>query len=166
MPTTFFGWVGFLLEQYGPLFAAGTAMTLLISLSGTVLGFIIGLLVAIVRTIEPARGAGSIRRALLGAVHALMNVYIQVFRGTPMIVQAIARLPVKYPMAASSPPKTSHNTFPIILIVFLFNRLLSFYLSDSNEYASQCETIYCPDRNKIIMSITIPMFHNQPTYLL
>ena len=89
MPTTFFGWVGFLLEQYGPLFAAGTAMTLLISLSGTVLGFIIGLLVAIVRTIEPARGAGSIRRALLGAAHALMNVYIQVFRGTPMIVQAM-----------------------------------------------------------------------------
>ena len=77
MPTTFFGWVGFLLEQYGPLFAAGTAMTLLISLSGTVLGFIIGLLVAIVRTIEPARGAGSIRRALLGAVHALMKKHTQ-----------------------------------------------------------------------------------------
>lgn len=89
MPTTFFGWVGFLLRQYGSLFAAGTAMTLLISLTGTILGFGIGLLVAIVRTLEPGRGAGSVRRALLGIVHALMNIYIQVFRGTPMIVQAM-----------------------------------------------------------------------------
>lgn len=89
MPTTFFGWVGFLLEQYGSLFAAGTGVTLLIALTGTVLGFVIGLLVAIVRTVEAPRGAGLVRRAWMGAVHALMSVYIQVFRGTPMIVQAM-----------------------------------------------------------------------------
>ena len=89
MPTTFFGWVGFMLTQYGSLFAAGTAMTLLVAITGTVFGFLIGLLVAIARSIEPPRGAGAGRRALLRLVNALLNVYIQVFRGTPMIVQAM-----------------------------------------------------------------------------
>ena len=51
-PSTFFGWVAFLLEKYGTVFLRGTGTTLLIALTGTVFGFIIGLLVAIARTIE------------------------------------------------------------------------------------------------------------------
>ena len=50
-PTTFFGWVGLLLDQYGSLFLRGTGITLLVSITGTVIGFVIGLLVAILRTI-------------------------------------------------------------------------------------------------------------------
>ena len=89
MPTTFFGWVFFLIEKYGSLFAAGTAMTLLVAVTGTVFGFIIGLLVAIVRSIKLAQGASIVKRALVKAADVLLNVYIQVFRGTPMIVQAM-----------------------------------------------------------------------------
>ena len=99
--TSFFGWVAFLLQKYGMLFLRGTGMTLLIALTGTVLGFLIGLLVAIVRTVamprsrDPRRQSSAervslaVRRTLLRAVQILMNVYIQVFRGTPMIVQAV-----------------------------------------------------------------------------
>ena len=99
--TSFFGWVAFLLQKYGTLFLRGTGMTLLIALTGTILGFLIGLLVAIVRTIamprsrDPRRQSSAervslaVRRTLLRAVQILMNVYIQVFRGTPMIVQAV-----------------------------------------------------------------------------
>ncbi len=89
MPSTFFGWVGFLLEQYGGLFFSGTCMTLLIAVTGTLFGFIIGLLVAIVRTIEIPRGMGPVKRAIRKIAHAIIAVYIQVFRGTPMIVQAM-----------------------------------------------------------------------------
>lgn len=89
MPTTFFGWVGFLIKQYGGLFLTGTGMTLLVSITGTAFGFLIGLLVAIARTVELPRGAGPVRRALLRALHLLLGAYIQVFRGTPMIVQAM-----------------------------------------------------------------------------
>lgn len=89
MPTTFFGWVGFLIRQYGGLFLTGTGMTLLVSITGTVFGFLIGLLVAIARTIELPRGAGPVRRAFLRVLHMLLGAYIQVFRGTPMIVQAM-----------------------------------------------------------------------------
>ena len=99
--TSFFGWVAFLLQKYGTLFLRGTGMTLLIALTGTVLGFLIGLLVAIVRTVamprsrDPRRQSSAervslaVRRTLLRAVQILINVYIQVFRGTPMIVQAV-----------------------------------------------------------------------------
>ena len=51
IPTTFFAWVSFLLDKYGELFLRGTGVTMLVALTGTVLGFLIGLLVAIVRTI-------------------------------------------------------------------------------------------------------------------
>ena len=94
--TSFFGWVAFLLEKYGMLFLRGTGMTLLIALTGTALGFALGLLVAIIRTIalpekkKTGSNAGVIlRRGLLRLAQLLMNVYIQVFRGTPMIVQAV-----------------------------------------------------------------------------
>ena len=94
--TSFFGWVYFLLQKYGMLFLRGTGMTLLIALTGTALGFVLGLLVAIVRTItlpEKKRGESgvglTIRRGLLAFVQLLTNIYIQVFRGTPMIVQAV-----------------------------------------------------------------------------
>lgn len=38
-------------------------------------------------------------------------------RGIPMRVMANARLPVKYPMAASSPPKNSQMIFPNIFMI-------------------------------------------------
>ena len=93
--TSFFGWVAFLLQKYGMLFLRGTGMTLLIALTGTVFGFIIGLLVAIVLATSPMPSLGrksaaaAVRDALLKAVQLLLGAYIQVFRGTPMIVQAV-----------------------------------------------------------------------------
>ena len=89
MPTTFFGWVGFLAKEYGGLFLRGTGTTLLIAISGTVLGFLLGLLVAIARTIELGPRAPKWKKVLVKILHGVLGVYIEVFRGTPMIVQAM-----------------------------------------------------------------------------
>lgn len=89
MPSTFFGWVGFLAREYGGLFLRGTGVTLLIAITGTLLGFLLGLLVAIARTIQLSPHAGVVRRALVKLLHGALGVYIEVFRGTPMIVQAM-----------------------------------------------------------------------------
>ena len=89
MPSTFFGWVGFLAREYGGLFLRGTGVTLLIAITGTLLGFLLGLLVAIARTIELSPHAGVVKRALVKLLHAALGIYIEVFRGTPMIVQAM-----------------------------------------------------------------------------
>jgi len=70
-----------------PMFIRGAGMTLLISMIGTIIGSIIGLLVGVIRTIPmPERG---IKRVMLKAVNAILFVYIEIFRGTPMIVQAM-----------------------------------------------------------------------------
>ena len=89
MPSTFFGWVGFLAKQYGPLFLRGTGTTLLIAITGTILGFLIGLLVAIARTIHLGPKASAWKRVPVKILHAVLGVYIEVFRGTPMIVQSM-----------------------------------------------------------------------------
>lgn len=89
LPTTFFGWVGFILDKYGTLFLSGVGVTLLVTITGTVIGFVIGLLVAILRTIPVAPRDPWYRRVPLKVLSGLLNVYIEVFRGTPMIVQAM-----------------------------------------------------------------------------
>ncbi len=88
IPTNFFSWVSFLMEKYGDLFLKGTLVTLEVAISGTILGFVIGLLVAILRTIPLPQGRWY-TRVPLKILHFLLNVYIEVFRGTPMIVQSM-----------------------------------------------------------------------------
>ena len=65
----------------------GTGMTLLISILGTIIGTIIGLLIGVFRTApKVANKVLAIGQKLLGW---FINVYIEVFRGTPMIVQSM-----------------------------------------------------------------------------
>lgn len=85
----FFGWVGYLLNQYGPLFLQGAGTTMLVAMIGTVAGFLIGLLVAILRTLELSYTAGRVKRLLLNSLKGILTAYIEIFRGTPMIVQAM-----------------------------------------------------------------------------
>lgn len=88
-PSSFFGWVGFILEKFGPLFLSGVGVTLTVALTGTILGFVLGLLVAILRTIPVPAQAPWYKRLPLKVLYAVLGVYIEVFRGTPMIVQAM-----------------------------------------------------------------------------
>ena len=89
LPSTFFGWVRFLLEQYGPLFLSGVGVTLIVAITGTLAGFLLGLLVAILRTIPTSPKDPAVKRVPLKILSWLLGVYIEVFRGTPMIVQAM-----------------------------------------------------------------------------
>ena len=89
LPSTFFGWVRFLLEQYGPLFLSGVGVTLIVAITGTLAGFLLGLLVALLRTIPTSPKDPAVKRVPLKILSWLLGVYIEVFRGTPMIVQAM-----------------------------------------------------------------------------
>ena len=107
LPSDFLGWVLFLLQKYGVLFLQGTGMTLLISLTGTVIGFLIGLLVAILRTIPTARRASVPVRGLKQLLNLILSIYIEVFRGTPMIVQAMVIYYGAMQVASSGAPRPS-----------------------------------------------------------
>lgn len=70
-----------------PMFLRGAGMTLLISITGTIIGLVIGLLVGVLRTIPiPEKGA---KRTNLKVINTILSMYIEFFRGTPMIVQAM-----------------------------------------------------------------------------
>lgn len=80
-------WIIKIVADNWPMFLRGAGMTLLISMVGTILGFILGLLIGVVRTIPiPERG---IKRIGLKFINIILSIYIEVFRGTPMIVQAM-----------------------------------------------------------------------------
>ena len=89
LPTTFFGWVGFIVEEYSSLLFQGLLSTVEIALLGTAIGFLLGLLVAILRTIPLEKSDSIVKRFFLRLLRGILNIYIEVFRGTPMMVQAM-----------------------------------------------------------------------------
>ena len=89
MPVTFFDWIVLFVKEYGPLFLSGAGTTLLLALIGTAAGFVLGLLVAIVRAVPLAKDDSLLKRVFMKIVNALLVVYIEFFRATPMIVQAM-----------------------------------------------------------------------------
>jgi len=89
MPTTFFGWVTYILQHYGEMFLKGTGITMIIAISGTVFGFAIGFLVAIVKTTPLRKEDNIIKKLLIPFANLILTAYIEVFRGTPMMVQAM-----------------------------------------------------------------------------
>lgn len=85
--TGFFNQVWSIFTKNWQQFLRGTGITLLISILGTVIGTGIGLLIGVFRTAPKA----SNKALALGqkVVGWLINIYIEVFRGTPMIVQSM-----------------------------------------------------------------------------
>lgn len=76
-----------ILVEYYPQLLAGVKNTLLIALTGTVAGLLIGLLTGVVRT-APLSG-NPMLRALHKILNAIIAVYVEIFRSTPMMVQAM-----------------------------------------------------------------------------
>ncbi len=74
---------------YGMSYIIGARNTLIVSFIGTVVGCIIGFGVGIVQTIPKSKSDPLWKRALLFLVNLILKVYVEVFRGTPMIVQSV-----------------------------------------------------------------------------
>ncbi len=73
--------------QYKDFFLTGVLYTMVIALSGTLIGLLIGLITGIVRTVPKSKN-GFIR-GLQNVINAIISVYVEIFRGTPMMVQAM-----------------------------------------------------------------------------
>ena len=73
--------------DYWPQLLRGVGNTMLIALTGTVAGLLIGLLIGVLRTTPFSKN--SVLRVLDKILNAICTVYVEVFRGTPMMVQAM-----------------------------------------------------------------------------
>ena len=86
---SFFDWIAKIFSEYWRSFLRGTGNTLLMAIIGTIAGFIIGLVIAIIRTVPVKENAGGFKKAVLKIVNTILSVYVEVIRGTPMMVQAL-----------------------------------------------------------------------------
>ena len=84
----FFGWVAYILNEYGPMLLSGAWKTMVIAVISTAIGCIIGFAVGIVQTIPTNRQENPVHWAAVGFFKGLLNIYVEIFRGTPMMVQA------------------------------------------------------------------------------
>lgn len=85
----FFETVKEIFLQYYPLFWDGVQVTMLLALSGTILGLFIGLVVGALKAIKPEPRDSGLVKALKRIMGFILSVYIEFFRGTPMMVQAV-----------------------------------------------------------------------------
>ena len=70
-------------------YLVGALKTIELAVVATAIGCIIGLACGIVQTIPCTKNDNIVKRILLGIVKAIVRIYVEVFRGTPMIIQAI-----------------------------------------------------------------------------
>ena len=89
LPESFGGRIIYLLQQYGPSFAKGAGVSMWLALVGTLFGCIIGFLVGIVQTIPIDRNDSTAKKILVKIVKFILACYVEFFRGTPMMAQAM-----------------------------------------------------------------------------
>ena len=76
-------------EKYASHYLNGMGSTIVIALLCTAVGCLIGLLCGILQTIPHVKTDPPLKRAILFLVRAFIRIYVEVFRGTPMILQAV-----------------------------------------------------------------------------
>ena len=89
MEKNFFEWVMFFFQSNWQQFLLGTATTLLVSLSGTIIGFFLGLGVSLIQYTKTDDKSSTLFKGFIKFLKILISIYITIFRGTPMIVQAM-----------------------------------------------------------------------------
>lgn len=74
---------------YGSAYLRGIYATLLLSLIATLIGCLIGFICGVLNTIPYARQDPPAKRFFLRLLRLIVRVYVEVFRGTPMVLQAV-----------------------------------------------------------------------------
>ncbi len=82
-------WMIFLAQKYKTMFLQGTLITLYIAMIGTLIGFMLGYLIGIVEDLKVDDEDFIIKKLLVRVIKTIFKVYVEIFRDTPMIVQAM-----------------------------------------------------------------------------
>ena len=85
----FFDWIVKIVSEYYQQILIGLGRTLLLALVGTVVGLIIALIFSSVTQIQINKFDSRIVKILKRIVKIFVKLYVNIFRGTPMLVQAM-----------------------------------------------------------------------------
>ena len=76
-------------SKYGGPYLTGMRNTLVLALVATAIGCVIGFICGVLNTIPCSDRDPMPKRVLLKIVRIIVRVYVEVFRGTPMVLQAV-----------------------------------------------------------------------------
>ncbi len=88
-PNGVLGWVIFIAIKYSDLFITGTIITLVVAVAGTLIGFVLGFVMGLIEDTKINSDDNFLYKLILSVLKGLCKAYIEIFRDTPMIVQAM-----------------------------------------------------------------------------
>ncbi len=89
MPKGYFARIIYILQTRGLSYLMGARNTMVIAIISTLIGCIIGFAIGIVQTIPINENDNILKKGVLNFVRLILYIYVEVFRGTPMMVQAM-----------------------------------------------------------------------------
>lgn len=89
MDMVFWEWVFFLVREYGGIFLRGAGVALFLAVIGTFLGTVLGCLGCVLAAIPVLPDDGPVKKGASRFLRWFIAVYVWLFRGTPMMVQAM-----------------------------------------------------------------------------
>ena len=81
--------ISILWAKYRMVYLTGIANTLILATTATLIGCLIGFLCGILQTIPINPKDFFIKRLILKIIRIILRAYVEIFRGTPMILQAV-----------------------------------------------------------------------------
>ena len=81
--------IGKLWSNYGVSYLSGIRNTLVLAFVATFIGCVIGFICGVLNTIPGAKTDSPLKKFFLGLIRAIVRIYVEVFRGTPMVLQAV-----------------------------------------------------------------------------
>ena len=110
MPTDFLGRVMVVFQRYGMSMLQGAGVSLKIAIVGTIVGCLIGFAVGLVQTIPMEEKDSLAKKIVLRVFKFILNVYVEFFRGTPMMAQAMFIYFGLFPLMGINPTMTQAET--------------------------------------------------------
>ena len=81
--------IGRLWENYSSAYFTGIQNTLILAVAATLAGCLIGLVCGVLNTIPYTQNDHPVKRFFLKLLRVVIRIYVEVFRGTPMVLQAV-----------------------------------------------------------------------------
>ncbi len=75
--------------RYGGSYLNGIKNTLILALVATLIGCLIGFICGILQTIPYTKSDSLVKRFFLTLIRVIVRIYVEVFRGTPMVLQSV-----------------------------------------------------------------------------
>lgn len=88
-PVASYEWVAFLAKKYSKMFLDGTWITLYVAIIGTLIGFLMGFIIGVIEDITINKEDNIIKKIFIRIIKIIFAIYVEIFRDTPMIVQAM-----------------------------------------------------------------------------